>query len=303
MIISQTGQIADGFYVLGHPAIPVFLLDGEQPTIIDAGFSFLGHLYAREISKVLGNRHPARCLLTHSHFDHCGSVSTLAAYFPDMQVMASERARDILVRPHAISLIHELNQVARNTAQYIDAAAEDLPEFSPFGIDCIIKEGDILNVSSGRTIQVLETPGHTRDSLSYYIPEIKALLCAESCGIMDSTGHIFSECLVDYDQYLASIHKLSLLNVDIVCQAHWFVFTDQDAVDFVSRSQTSCDEFRDWVEHLLSEENGDISRVMARIKTVEYDGKTDHVQPEPAYLLNLEARIKAVGRRKGFIFQ
>ncbi len=295
MILSNTGRIADDLYVLGNPAIPVFLLDGEHPTIIDTGFSFLGHLYAREISGILGRRHPERCLLTHAHFDHCGSVATLATYFPDMQIMASEAARNVLMRPNAIALIRKLNHASRITASYITVTDKNLPEFSPFKIDHILKEGDVIEVSRNRTIQVFETPGHTRDSLSFYIPEIKTLFCGESCGIMDSTGYIFADCLVNYDQYMASIRKLSLLKTDIVCQAHWFVFTGQDAVDFISRSQTSCNEFRHWVKQLLDEENGDISQVMARIKSIEFDCKINHVQPESAYLLNLEARIKAAG--------
>ena len=47
MIYSQTGKIVDDFYLLGHPAIPVYLLDGPSPVIFDAGFTILGDLYIR----------------------------------------------------------------------------------------------------------------------------------------------------------------------------------------------------------------------------------------------------------------
>jgi hypothetical protein len=38
---------------------------------------------------------------------------------------------------------------------------------------------------------------------------------------------------------------------------------------------------------------------MARVKRIEYDNKPDPKQPEPAYLLNLAAKINAVAKRKG----
>jgi len=56
MIITQTGQIVENFYSIGHPAIPVFLLDGVHPVIFDAGFAFLGELYTADIKKIIGNR-------------------------------------------------------------------------------------------------------------------------------------------------------------------------------------------------------------------------------------------------------
>jgi len=297
LIIQQTGRVVDRLFMLGNPAIPVYLVDGEYPVIIDAGFSFLGHLYAAAVSEVLGNRTPEYCLLTHSHFDHCGSVSVLKAHFPDMKIVSSEQAKATLSRPNAIALIRELNRVAAEGILQNGFPGDASVEFTPFEIDITVNEGDSLKISSDRTLQVIETPGHTRDCLSYYIPEIKALICSEAAGIADPTGYIVSDCLVDYEQYVNSIKKLELLDSDVICLAHRYAFTGQDARNYIPRSLKYCDEFRNLVETYLAEENGNISNVMARIKAFEYDGKQEPKQPEPAYLLNLEARIKAAGKR------
>lgn len=283
--------------MLGDPAIPVYLLDGECPAIIDAGFSFLGHRYAAAISEVLGSRTPAYCLLTHSHFDHCGSVSILKSHFPEMKIVSSEQAKKILARPNAIDLIRELNRAAAKTAKRNGYPGDVSIEFSAFEIDMTVKEGDQLNISQDLTIQVIETPGHTRDSLSYYVPEVEVLLCAEACGVADPTGYIVSDCLADYDQYVSSMKKLALLDSNVICLAHRYAFTGQDARNYIPRSLDYCYEFRNLVEIYLAEEHGDISRVMKRVKADEYDVKDEPKQPEPAYLLNLEARIKAVGKR------
>jgi 2-aminobenzoylacetyl-CoA thioesterase len=297
LIIQKTGRVVDKLYMLGNAAVPVYLLDGENPAIIDAGFSFFGHLYASAVSEVLGSRAPSYCLLTHSHFDHCGSVSVLKSYFPEMKIVSSEQAKMTLSRPNAIELIRELNRASVKMVRRNGFLGDTAIGFTPFEIDMTVKEGDVFNISPDRTLHVIETPGHTRDCLSYYIPQIKALVCSEAAGIADSTGYIVSDCLVDYDQYVDSMKKLENLDVDAICLAHRYAFTGADARNYIPRSLKYCDAFRNLVETYLAEDHGDIQRVMTKIKAVEYDVKQEFKQPEPAYLLNLEARIKAVGKR------
>ena len=48
---------------------------------------------------------------------------------------------------------------------------------------------------------------------------------------------------------------------------------------------------------LLDREKGDIQLVMKQVKAFEWDGKIGIRQPEPAYVLNLEARINTVHRK------
>ena len=302
MIIQQAGRIIDHLYMLGDPSTPVYLVDGDYPVIVDAGFAFMGQRYASDISRVLGNRRPAYCLLTHSHFDHCGSVSVLKSHFPEMEIIASQHAQSVLVRPHAIDLIRSLNRSSAEAVRRICKDVDASLDFAPFAVDRTLKVGDRLKVSPDRNIQVIETPGHTRDCLSFYIPEMKTLFCSEAAGVVDTTGYIISDCLVDYDLYVASMKKLELFDVNVICMAHRYVLTGQDAREHISRSLQYCDEFREWVEICLDKENGDIYRVMASIKPTEFDVKPEPKQPEPAYLLNLEARVKAVGKRKGFVW-
>ena len=116
MVVDQIGEIADGVHMLGHRAVPVFLVDGDRPALFDAGMAFLGPVYARQIRQVLGDRQPAWCFLTHSHFDHCGAAAHLKTQFPKMQMVCSEKAANIFDRPNAISLIFDLNQFAAGMA-------------------------------------------------------------------------------------------------------------------------------------------------------------------------------------------
>ncbi|MDY6830485.1 MAG: hypothetical protein SWC96_01345, partial [Thermodesulfobacteriota bacterium] len=67
MIISRSGVIVPGLHVVGPAGVPVFLLDGDRPALVDAGFACLADIYVNDIQKILNGRQPAYALITHSH--------------------------------------------------------------------------------------------------------------------------------------------------------------------------------------------------------------------------------------------
>ena len=297
MIINNTGQIIEGLYMVGTPAMPVYLLDGEKPAIFDAGLAFFGKIYADGIRQVLGRRNLQYCFLTHSHFDHCGSVSFLKKEFSDLKVVASAKAKKVLGRPNALALIRKLTRANEPLAKTIGIELVEFQRFEPFEVDVTLKGGEFIKLSPDLTVQVVETPGHTRDCLSYFIPQKKVLLCSEAAGVPDATGYIVSEALVDFDQYYESMSRLSEVEFDVLCLGHRQVLIGQDANDYFRKSMTHCRDFLNLVESSLIEEGGNVQKVLAQIKTIQYDPIQGPKQSEPAYLLNLEAKVKAIQRR------
>jgi len=296
MVVDQIGEIADGVHMLGHRAVPIYLVDGDRPALFDAGLAFLGPVYARQIRQVLGDRQPAWCFLTHSHFDHCGAAAYLKTRFPKMQVVCSEKAANIFDRPHAISLIFDLNQFAAGMAVDFGVDPGDTT-FESFSVDATAEEGDCFEISPDLTVQVMETPGHTWDFLSYTIPQLKLLVASEALGTPDETGYIVTDCLVDYDIHYQSMRRLSTLDIETLCLGHVYSCTGSDARRHVAESLEQSRRFRDMVERLLETEKGHIPAVMKQVKAVEWDGKSGLRQPEPAYVLNLEARINTIVRK------
>ncbi len=297
MIIKNTGKIIDDLYMVGTPVMPVYLLDGEKPAIFDAGLAFLGKIYADGIRQILGHRNLQYCFLSHSHFDHCGSVSFLKKEFPGLKVVASEIAKNVLGRPNALALIRKLTQTAEQLAKSIGIELAEFEQFEPFEVDLTLKDGESIDLSRNLTIQVLETPGHTRDCLSYFIPQKKVLFCSEAAGIPDATGYIVSEALVDFDQYYKSMSRLSEVEYEVLCLGHRQALNGQDAINYFKKSMTHCLDFLNLVETSLIEKGGNIQKVIAQIKAIEYDPVQEPKQIEPAYLLNLEAKVKAIKKR------
>ncbi|MDY6906342.1 MAG: MBL fold metallo-hydrolase [Thermodesulfobacteriota bacterium] len=295
MIISEPGVIAPSLYTVATADVPIYLLDGDRPALFDAGFACLSDLYIDSIQAILSDRQPAFCCLTHSHFDHVGAVAALKKRYPEMQICAFERVGHIMAKPRAVATMQTLSSAAAAAVTDYGLDAGSLGgEFEAFELDRLLKEGDTLTVSDSLTVEVLETPGHTRDCLSYYIPEIKALIASEALGIPDYTGYVVADFLVDYDMYMASVTKLNQLDVDILCLGHSYVYTDEDAHTYIPRAMDYAKAFRKRVEDCLHESSGDIEQATQALRAYEYDGKTGPKQPEPAYMMNLKARILAV---------
>jgi len=297
MVFDKTGKITNNLYMLGIPAMPVYLMDAEKPAVFDAGLAFLGQRYVEDIKKILGPRPLAYCFLTHSHFDHCGSVSVLKAKFPSLKVVAAEKAKHVLKRPNAIRLIRELTRAAREAAYDGGRDAKENARFEPFDVDVVLHDGDTIQLSNDLTVKALDTPGHTWDCLSYYFPLKKILMCSEAAGVPDQTGEIISDFLVDYDRYVDSMRRLNGLDVEVVCLGHRFAFAGDDARSYIPQAIASCEAFLRRVEDCFVAEAGDLQKVIQHVKKFEYDDKEGPKQLEAAYTLNLEARIKIIEKR------
>ena len=170
-IFSKTGKVQDDFYVLGHTWMPTYLLDGKRPVLFEAGLTCLGRIYEEAIRSVLGGRQPEILFLTHVHYEHCGATSYLKKVFPALQIGASLEAARIIKRPNAQQLIRNLNKNAVSLVTGVDKDKLLQAPFKPFDIDMMLTDGQVIQLEEGLSVQVFASPGHTRDLLSYYIPE------------------------------------------------------------------------------------------------------------------------------------
>ena len=302
MVFGGFGPVAHGLYVCGIPWSPVYLLDSKQPVLFEAGFTCTWRIAEQMIRSVSLNRRPEILFLTHVHWDHCGAAGYLRRAFPGLRVAASMRAAEIMKRPNAISLMTELSaQIAPKVASIdgVDASRLSNEPFLPFHVDLIVKDGQTLELGTDVAVRVLATPGHTRDHVSYYIPEKKILIATEACGCLDRAGQFITEFLVDYDAYLASLERLAALPSEILCQGHHFVLVGvREVKDFFARSIREAGAFRARVYELLDAEGGDAERVVARIKAEQYDANPHVKQLEQAYLLNVRAQVAHLASRK-----
>jgi len=292
MIITTTGKIASDFYSVGHPSVPVYLLDGADPVLFDAGFSGLAFEYEKGIRDILGSRAPSYLFLTHSHWDHIGSASHFKRRWPRMKIAGSSRIRDVLEHPAAIKRIMSLSEDALETLFSWGITNINMAPFQPFRLDMALAPEEPVRLPRGIEIQPLATPGHTWDSYSYWIPSRQILIAGEAV-VCDG----ICEFLVDYDQYQHSLRDLSKLDVNVLCTGHHTVVTGKQAREYIVDSMAQTEAYLRLVEKLADEEHGNLEKIVERIKALEWDNRPSPKQPERAYVMNTTIRVKNILER------
>jgi glyoxylase-like metal-dependent hydrolase (beta-lactamase superfamily II) len=270
---------------------------GKVPALFDAGMTFVGPSYLKELKSYLRDAGRLQyLLLTHSHYDHCGSAPFLKKKVPGLNIGASRPAAEVWKRPNAIRLIQSLSRDDEERFQRL-IGDEDV-SFHTLEVDLILEDGNELILGDGIRVRVIATPGHTRDAVSFYLPEWKALIAGEAVGVFDRNFHIRPEFLSSYEDYVASLEKLASLDINLLLMAHWYVLTEDDARGYVPKSIEATKRCKEKIEDLLDTLGGDQEAVVKKIFEEEYVDSNTAQQEERPYLINLESKVKAVAGRK-----
>jgi glyoxylase-like metal-dependent hydrolase (beta-lactamase superfamily II) len=296
MIKESKGKITEKFYALGNPALPAYLLLGDSPVLFDSGMTVMGPLYLQDLKKYLGD--PGRLtylFLTHSHFDHAGSAPFLQRNLPRLKVAAGKAAADILKRPNAIQLIQSLSKPME---EKMKSQLGDLEvTFRGLELDRTLEDGEEIRLEDDTRIQVIATPGHTRDTVCYYLPELRALVGGEAVGTFDRNFNVRPVFLSSYDDYLSSLEKLKNLEVDLLLLGHFHALT-ADARAMIPKAIQATLALGKRIEAELKAQGGNQEAVVKKIFREDYLEKKVINQEERPFLINLTAQVKAVAERK-----
>ena len=289
------GQIHERIIAIPNAWYPAYIVRGNRMSMmIDAGVNLLGPRYLTDIKDIFGDTGFLNYLfLTHSHYDHIGAAHYLKHHIPSLKIGAHEKVAGLLQKQ---SVLEMMNRLSGNHIELLkfNNDGEDLT-LHPFEIDIRLKQRDEFDLG-GLTCQVYEVPGHTRDSLAFYIPEIKALFPGEAAGVLQGeTGNEMQvEFLSSYSDYIDSLKLLISLKPEIVCLGHGCVLTDKDASDFLEHSLAETSLYREHIESYLGAAGGDVERAVQDMAHAEYDVRGGILQERVSYMTNLSAQVKHI---------
>ena len=289
------GEINSRLSVTANPIYPTYILKGDSKKImIDAGLNLLGPLYLESIKEILGEvNNLDHLFITHSHYDHLGSVSYLKRNVEKLLIGGHEKINSLMQKKSVLEHMNRLSEVQRGF--FKDIVGNEDVHFEPFSLDFLLNEGDSFDLGN-LTCEVYELPGHTRDSLGFFVPELKAVFPGEAIGVPEGKmgDGVQVEFLTSFDDYINSIKKVQKLNPEIICMAHGWVFTEQDASEFLIRSYDESFRYKELIENYLKESGNNVEMAIEIMVKKEYDEKGTIHQERNAYLMNLSAQVNHI---------
>jgi glyoxylase-like metal-dependent hydrolase (beta-lactamase superfamily II) len=281
----------EDFISLGGGHVTAAICTSSPPLLFDPGVSAFGPLYLKKLHEHTRSTDNLIIALSHAHFDHCGAAAYLMRKIPTARLAASQKGSEILKRPNAVELICRLNAEYEKSME-AELAGEDV-SFDALDVSLKLSNGDVIELDGGRVCQVFATPGHTRDSLSYFFPDTGIAFIGDAAGAPEA-GFVHSPFLVSYEDYITSIEKIRVLRPAAICIPHCGILTGPEVSRYLSHALAAALEYKNWIEKYLALYKGNQEKVIARIAAEEYDAQTEHIQKRQPYILNLRAKVQAV---------
>jgi len=289
-------RIHDRLIILGNRNIPSFLLIGDKKrALIDSGAALMGPAYLDDLTRALGDDPRVDLLLfTHSHFDHIGAAPFLMHRVAGLTSGAHPYLFKVLTRDGAKKTIGRLNRAGTEEAVESGELQEADFDYGMIRPGLELADNDVIDLG-GLTIRVVATPGHTGDSLSYYVEPSGEIFTGEAVGIIPGEElYVGPEFLSSYQDYMDSLEKIRMLNPTTIFTGHHTRIERQDLDRFFQAAIRDTQNLKQKIERYLLETDMDEATVVARIKLEEYQDLRKSKQMEEAYVLNLTAQVRHI---------
>ena len=283
---------------IAHESSEGNLLIGDtHSAFIDCGMAFCAAETIQKAKKALGGRPLDYIFLTHTHYDHIGALPSFRNEWPQLRTVTSAAGAEVLLKDTPRRVIAELSLVA---GQAYGITAESLSDVfldtSVFRGDVIVKDGDSICLG-GLTVKVLETPGHTRDSLSFIIPELELLILSETLGVLMPDGSVYPCYLTGYADTISSIEKCRKISHRFLSVSHRGIITAEEAKGFFDKALAANTACRDFI--LGMKDKGLDEDQMQDLFFQQYCSEALlSFQPKEAFMTNARATIACTLREE-----
>lgn len=211
---------------------------GSRYVLIDTGYEYDWDIFRQKLQMAgIGLSRISHIILTHHHDDHCGLLHHILNENPQIRVVMSYRAKDLLLRgknddTHGGGLLNKRIELLLHCKQlYLSAVLkkpvdkEDNLKFAPYRA----REGDILipgetklqDLGIDLTGRIFETPGHTVDSISVLLDDGACFVGDAAANFLHFAGT--KNCVIfiaDLDQYYSSWRRIIAMGARRIYPAH-----------------------------------------------------------------------------------
>ena len=215
--LDRSTSIIDIGYFDAAGICSVYLIKGERTCIIDTGTAAEVPTLCKGL-RAADAYPPDIILLTHAHFDHCQGV-------PKLRELAEKEGKEIevLASEAGVGLLADqsFNRVFDKKGRY-----EDIHNVAP------LKEGEVIDLG-GETLKVINTPGHSKDQISFLHQESGRLFVGDSLGLyLGENSYVppFFPAQWDLEAFHATIEKMKSIDFKQLCFAHFGCVSEEKSM-------------------------------------------------------------------------
>lgn len=299
------------FDVKGDDVICSVMVVGEEAILFDPGTAHQARQMVRNIKNILGRKPLRAVFLTHSHYDHVAALPIIQKEWPEVTVYGAAYAADVFKKEKALDLMDELSREAAEvngaewSSGYFDAG---------MSVDEVV--GDGMSVTIGDLkVDVHETIGHTRCSLSFCVSEVgpagtkpaerpgfpppavtaeSVLICSETVGVI--CGDVYSPCyLISYEGALAAIEKCRRIPAKRIFMSHSGEVNPQEYPDLWGYLMEQTMKSRDDLLALMKAGKTE-AEVLEWMSQHYRNEESKKLQPDGSFFLNARSILKTLRR-------
>jgi 2-aminobenzoylacetyl-CoA thioesterase len=229
----KLGFIEKDVLMLGTPEVPVYLIrHGKTWTLVEGGLTTLTPRVLGQLLAMVEDLSTIKSwVITHAHYDHCGMLSTLYPFLPDVRVYASPKTADAFKSSGAQRVIRHLNNQADALWGLVDNKfSSATPELLLGDIPIMeLDEGDAVELGTSGSLVAMSTPGHSACSMSFYEPSRGWLFAGDAMGELQQPGHWCPLVFDDFGDYRASLEAISNLRLNSLFLGHHGSLNEKEA--------------------------------------------------------------------------
>ena len=270
------------------------LIGGKYTALFDCGMMFCAEKTIENVKNALNGRPLDYIIMTHTHYDHIGALPFLRNEWKELRAVTCETGAAVLLKSTPRRVIRELS-IAASLAQKIDFKAEYNDDL--FHADITVKDNEVISLGD-LSVQVIETPGHTRDSLSFFIPELELLILNETPGVLfadpgdgsPNAGRVYPCYLTSYNDTINSIEKCGQIKYKSLSLPHRGVVGNKEADGIFKKAHEANKECRDFIIG-MKEKNLSEKEMLDSFFNKYASETLLSYQPKEAFLANAGATI------------
>jgi glyoxylase-like metal-dependent hydrolase (beta-lactamase superfamily II) len=180
-----------------------YIICGENICLIDSGVASSEGVIFDYMDKIgLNPNDISLMILTHSHPDHIGSAKSIK----------EKSGCKVAAHPIERSWIEDVDlQEKERPVPNFHSLVEGSVE-----VDELLEDGDILNLGENISLKIIHTPGHSKGSISLFLPEEGVLFTGDTVPLKGDLP-IYE----DIEASVRSIEKLKEIEAINVLLASW----------------------------------------------------------------------------------